>query len=220
MKSLPRKFTRIDEVSQYDHSYLSDEDSIIYLGEYTARKGFSYSDTNQVIFSLKKPMDRRGRAEWKYKMHAISECSNALSDALGKFVNEITFVPVPPSKSKTHAMYDDRILRILNGLTSASAIDIREIIFQRNDRKAAHECATRPNPEDLHEILSVDNTKIFNPHQNVAIFDDVITTGASFKAMKRRLAEVWPDANIIGIYLARRVPEAHDFSEFFTSFEE
>jgi predicted amidophosphoribosyltransferase len=41
---------------------------------------------------------------------------------------------------------------------------------------------------------------------SVAIVDDVLTTGAHFKAMKRILMERFPEARIVGLFLARRVP--------------
>jgi predicted amidophosphoribosyltransferase len=40
----------------------------------------------------------------------------------------------------------------------------------------------------------------------IAVVDDVLTTGAHFKAMKRILIETFPDVSVVGVFLARRVP--------------
>jgi predicted amidophosphoribosyltransferase len=43
------------------------------------------------------------------------------------------------------------------------------------------------------------------PPQAIAIFDDVITTGASFKAAQEILQKEFPKIPIIGIFIARNV---------------
>lgn len=42
------------------------------------------------------------------------------------------------------------------------------------------------------------------------VFDDLLTTGAHFKAMKSALMERFAAAKITGVFLARRVPETDD----------
>ena len=39
----PDRFTEIDELTRPDHSWLTDDDRCYFLGEYTARQGYSYS---------------------------------------------------------------------------------------------------------------------------------------------------------------------------------
>jgi hypothetical protein len=64
---LPTKLTRVDSLLLPDHYYLDADDECYFIGEYTARAGFAFSATNDLIQNLKKPMDRRDRPEWKYK---------------------------------------------------------------------------------------------------------------------------------------------------------
>ena len=58
--TFPRRFTKIDDLTRRDHSYLTGDDACCFIGEYTARKGYAYSATNQPILNFKKTMDRRG----------------------------------------------------------------------------------------------------------------------------------------------------------------
>jgi len=89
-------------------------DDCYYLGEYTARAGYAFSATNDLIQNLKKPMDRKGRPEWRYKTWAINRSAEMLREVLPeKWLASVTFAPVPPSKARDHADYDDRLLRIL-----------------------------------------------------------------------------------------------------------
>lgn len=44
----------------------------------------------------------------------------------------------------------------------------------------------------------------------IALIDDVLTSGAQFAAARRRIAEVLPDVEVIGIFWAKAV-SADDF---------
>src|SRR5690606_1558469 len=80
----PHNLTVIDQLTRPDHYYLDESDVCFFLGEYTARKGFSYSDTNSLIINLKKDMSRRGRPEWQYKGWAIRTAAKALRRAINE----------------------------------------------------------------------------------------------------------------------------------------
>src|ERR1700733_9219526 len=63
----------IDDLTRPDHYHLDAGDTCLFLGEYTARKGFSFSATNQLVLNFKKSVDSRGRPEGKLKERAIRE---------------------------------------------------------------------------------------------------------------------------------------------------
>src|SRR5262249_32681191 len=106
--------TLIDDLTRPDHSYLTSNDSCAFIGEYTARGGFSFSETNDLISNLKKSVDRRLLAEWRYKELAIQKVARTLKAIFSsQWLDRTTFVPIPPSKIKTHHLYDDRLVRIL-----------------------------------------------------------------------------------------------------------
>ena len=48
---------------------------------------------------------------------------------------------------------------------------------------------------------------------SIGLFDDVITTGAHFKAAKSLLTERFGDVAIYGIFVARRVPRSLDVED-------
>ena len=186
-----------------------------YFGEYTARKPYSYSATNQLIGNFKKKVDRRGRPDWHYKEEAIRQVAAVFRAAIAdKSLDAMTFIPIPPSKAKTDQLYDDRLVKMLRAIRSNPVVDVREIITQTNSTMAAHESDQRPTPDQLEQIYAIDRALLKPVPGFIAVVDDVLTTGCHFVAMKRVLARTFPEAKIIGLFLARRVPETADPDDF------
>ena len=210
-RSFPRRFTEIDDLIRPDHAYLTREDSCYFIGEYTARGGYAYSDTNDLIQNLKKPMDRRGRPEWRYKERAIRRAADAFGTALKPdAIDRLTFVPVPPSKAKEHPLYDDRLTRMLHAIRPHPSLDIREIIVQRVSTDAVHAGNVRPKPDRIEELYRVDEA-LKTPIPNlIAIVDDVLTTGAHFRAASSFLSSHFPRTQMVGLFIARRAPDTSD----------
>jgi predicted amidophosphoribosyltransferase len=61
----------------------------------------------------------------------------------------------------------------------------------------------------------IDEQLVTPPPQTILVIDDVLTTGCHFKAMKQVLLNRFPNTAIIGMFIARRVPEADDLDDFF-----
>ena len=206
--AFPDRFTEIDELTRPDHSWLTDEDRCYFLGEYTARQGYAHSPTNDLILNFKKPLDRRGRPEWQYKERAVQRAATAFRQALGAAPAPMTFVPVPPSKARAHPLHDDRVARMLRTIWPGQPADIRDIIIQPESVDAAHESPVRPPPSQIEAGYQIDETLTAPEPEFIAIVDDVLTTGAHFRAASSVLAARFPDVQIVGLFVARRVPDA------------
>jgi predicted amidophosphoribosyltransferase len=150
-------------------------------------------------------MDRRGRPEWGYKDRAIQEAAEQLRGSLNpEFIRRATFIPVPPSKERQHILYDDRMTQVLQRLGAEA--DVRELVYQRESMEDAHSADIRPGPNDLYANYALDETLTEGEVTQIAIVDDVLTTGCHFKAMQQILSENYPQAPIVGLFIARRVP--------------
>jgi len=212
--TFPRRFTKIDPLSLPDHFYLTADDECYFLGEYTARKGYSFSDTNQLILNLKKTMDRRGKMDWPYKAAAIRKAARAFQVALNVSARtSFTFVPVPPSRAKSDPLYDDRLVQMLRGIWPGQQVDVRELINQTASTEASHDSQSRPTPAELISRYVLDGELLTPQPRAIAIIDDVLTTGSHFVAARTVLRHVLPDAQIVGLFVARRVPETMDFQD-------
>lgn len=217
----PRRLTEIDDLTRPDHSWLTPADRCLFLGEYTARKGFSFSATNQVVLNFKKSVERRGRPEWQHKERTIKEVGHAFGAAIkAEWLARVTLVPIPPSKAKTDPLYDDRMVRMLRSIPAAQPLDIRELIIQQQSMTAAHDADVRPTPDDIAAGYQIDEQLAQRTPTVIALFDDVMTTGAHYVAARRVLSARFQQATIFGFFIARRVPETTDFSAFFDDLDD
>lgn len=174
-----------------------------------------FSATNNLIFNLKRKMHRRGRPEWPYKARAIETAAEALRAALSDRARQtLTFVPVPPSKAKSDPLYDDRLLQMLAGLWPGQPVDIRELVVQPESTDAVHDLDDRPTPAGLQARYSLDNQLLAPAPQILAIVDHVLTTGAHYRAVRAILRTAFPTTQIVGLFIAPRVPEAADIEDF------
>lgn len=209
------RLQQIDDLSRPDHYYLTSDDQCYYWGEYTARKGYAFSETNGLIINFKKSPTLRGTAQWRYKGHAITRAADIFRATIREdTLPQLTLVPVPPSKATDHPQYDDRMLQMLQQIGRGRNADIRELVVQTASIEAAHEAGVRPRPEDLVAIYSVREEVVRSPPRTIFVFDDVLTTGCHFKAMKQVLSNRFPNVPVIGLFIARRVPDATIFADF------
>lgn len=211
----PNNLTEIDPLTRPDHSYLTADDECMFLGEYTARKGFAHSNTNNLIFNLKKPLNRKGEADWRYKGIAIQDAARAFRNAIDdRVLRSATFVPIPPSKAKNHPEYDDRITQVIQSIDTIEPVDCRELVLQIRSMAAFHLSSDRPGPEELESLYRVDANLIEPSPTYIVLIDDILTTGSHFKATKRCLRRTFTDVPIVGYFVARRVPDATDVEAF------
>jgi hypothetical protein len=211
--SSPR-FQYIDATNIVDHTRLLQTDRVIFLREYTAQKGFSFSDTNNLISNLKK---KKGDGGFRYKALAIDQCATEIFNGLiPDWLRTACLVPIPPSKCKTDEAFDDRVLRICNGIAAKApfSVDVREIITQKDSLRAAHESSDRPSVEELMANYEINETLCAKPPSVIGIVDDVLTVGNHFRAMSNKLSARCPNAEIVGIFVARRAIPHDNFVDF------
>jgi predicted amidophosphoribosyltransferase len=207
-----KNLTQIDDLTRADHWYLEATDSCHFFGEYTAQKGYSHSPCNQLIVNFKHDPQKRVTSPYafRYKVQAIADVSRALASVFRpEHISSPTFVPVPPSKAKNDPAYDDRCVQTLRQMANytSSPIDVRELVIQTASTDASHGSDNRLGPSDLIPIYAIDEGLAFPSPTSVVIFDDVLTTGAHFKAMQHVLSHRFPGVPIYGIFIARRKPE-------------
>lgn len=203
--------SKIDQLTRPDHCYLSDDDECFYFGDYTARKGYAYSETNQLILNLKKSVSRRNENDYRYKSQAINVVAENLNQHFIK-PELVTFIPIPPSKCRNDPLYDDRLVKILEKFHQLNNnVDFRDLIVQAQTTEASHDMIHRPSPEEIITLYSINTHLIQGIRPHVIIFDDMLTTGSHYKAAQELLLKGIPDINIYGLFVARRAPEALDW---------
>jgi hypothetical protein len=206
------KLFKIDALTRGDHSFLNDSDACYHLMVYHPRKGYAYGPENDLLQNFKKPMDRKDRPEWRYKLRAIQRIGLILSEVLENYdLDDVTIVPIPPSKIQTDPMHDNRLQKVLTILnrTYENELDIRELLYLKENYTPSHESpdGERLKPEDVIELYAIDKSLCKPKPKMIILFDDMITAGAHYVGCRNLLAEKFPSARIIGIFVFRRVPE-------------
>ena len=195
---------QIGDLERSDHYYLTAEHICYFFGEYTARGGYSASSTNQIITNIKKKPSLRQTVQWQYKVNDMNRVARAIRGAIKPdSLPNILFVPIPPSKLRAHADYDDRIATITRAI--APQANVRELLDTVVERDPLHESEQRLKPDELIATLGLNENLCNITTPLIFLIDDVITTGCSFVACRTILQERFPDAQIVGIFAARRV---------------
>lgn len=200
------KLSEIDDLSRPEHSFLKPADRCFFLWEYTPNRGYEFSEANNLILNFKKSPEKQGRPEWWYKEQAIERIAEAFQKSIrAEWLRSVTLVPIPPSGAKGSPRYDDRMLRVFEGLSEKlnSRLDIRELILQRESTVADHKAAQRQSIEDLIDNYYFNEQAALPAPTVIALFDDLLTTGRHFKAAKQLLQNRYPSTEILGIFVAR-----------------
>ena len=223
---MPNRLTEISDHERPDHHHLPTDVRCFFWGEYTPLDqtnghGWSYSSTNQIIGNFKKRLDRKGQSDWQYKGQAIQKIGRAFSefwkwDELHN-KHHVAIVPIPPSKARNDPAFDTRMFEMVSAIAINANIklDIRDCLSFSGAVAASHIAHSRPTPDELLAELSFDKT-IGNPDSQpglIFVFDDVLTTGAHFQAVVRKLEEFFPGVKIIGNFVARRITP-NPFADF------
>jgi hypothetical protein len=200
------RLSLIDDSNRDDHSRLTDDDICYYLFEYTSRRGYGFSATNQLVSNLKKKPSGAGQSSYGYKARAIGTCGGHFSATLDPtWLVEATLVPIPGSKASGHPDFDDRIERVCRAIRPAP--DVRALVVQTESISASHEAGDgeRVTVEHLLQVYEINEALAVPVPQKIAIVDDVLTAGTHYRAMHSILSERFPQVPLVGLFIARRV---------------
>ena len=192
------------EERRYHHWVKKDEDLLYYLGEYES-EGNSKAD-NSLVRNFKKTLDRP-KTEQNYKKEAIERITHCLNKCIPK-ADKLIFIPIPPSKSENDDLFDDRMVRVLKAWKQMNP-NVKYIDCLRFDGKlkASHMSSNdRPNINTLYDHLSFSGQESqIDPSSTIIIFDDMLTTGAHYLAVKKKLKEKYPKNIFKGVFIFRRI---------------
>jgi hypothetical protein len=200
---IPKKLSKIDQVTITDHHHLRAQDECFYIWDYETSQKPPYSPANQFIYNQRIKPTELGRIH--YKQQAIQHGARALCSLVSRRAAEIqcTIVPMPGSKIAGHPDYDDRLSQMLTQAFVGLKADIQPLLQASASTHADH---LRGQRTTLSELL--ENTVLL-PCQKpvrptIIVLDDVLTSGKHFRVASDLLNAEYPQARIVGLFLARR----------------
>jgi hypothetical protein len=190
--------------------YLSHDDKCFFFMDYKARGGFNSSPANNRIDNFKKPPKHRGQAAWDYKLIAIGQFAQDLS-ILFQDNEELTIAFIPSSKPSNHPEYDERFDLLKDKLSSLRP-KFRFVapVKITSERSAAHLLESRSSPAFYKSIFEWVGLEPIP--SSLILIDDVITTGAQFRAYKDFVLQHHPEVAVFGVFWGKTFWDP--FSEF------
>jgi hypothetical protein len=218
------RWRKTDESIDLVHCSDHEQRSLYYGRIYTIKQGYQYSETNNYIYNLKisnsdiQTNPRRKR----YKLEAIEQFAKeitALIQALRQdddSINPLLLVPMPPSKKPSDPEYDDRMEQV--GKLVADTLEnvlCLPVLSMAQSVESYHSRSDARNPEQIYQLLKLDPNLLHNysEHSNIALIDDVLTSGAHYAAATRRLEEFFANVRVIGIFWAKAMSSPEEYPE-------
>lgn len=179
--------------------HLNEEDLCYYYGVY-APGGYSISKYNSLVQNFKKDISRKEYNDWHYRNDAVDKFAHMVHYALSN--RQCTIIPCATSKPRNSPNFNDRLDAVASKLGSLSQnYDIQFCLDTIEERTPSHTGGTR-NPAEI-----IKNTRwatpAKTPNHNIILIDDVLTTGAHFRAYKDIILKNLPNSNVLGLFLAR-----------------
>jgi hypothetical protein len=192
------------EIGQNYPHYLTNQDFCYYAREYIAKGGYSASEANNLILNFKKPVLKKGKPEWAYKINAIARFAAELHRILPQD-NEFLIASIPSSLAKSDPKYDSRLddtlitlkQRYRPGLLIEEPFEVIDASV-----KAVHSGGSR-NPDEIYHNLHWSGLK--NIGGKLILIDDIITSGGHFKACQKLAQKHCQGIEVYGIFWARTV---------------
>lgn len=191
-----------------NREHIRPDDVCLYYHIHTTRaNGEQYTEANSLIANYKK--DPRLLAERPdlviYKEQAITRCAELLRtlvDGLTRRVNEAVLVPMPTSEPRGTEWRDDRLDRtcklILEHTEHLRFMPYLDVLMTL---QKAHAGGPR-NPALIRSNLVWKSEEDVPSDCLVILFDDVLTTGAHFRACKDFVLERSPSCEVMGAFIA------------------
>lgn len=170
------------------------QDTCYFAREFISGGGFAFG-TNQLIFNFKKGPEKKGTVEWSYKESAVKQFAAELP-----FKKPSTIAFIPTSKRRDDTRYDPRFDMLADELgLLCPFISIEEPIEIAASREAVH---YQHGPRSVADYLTTYRWIGFRnqPVDRLIVVDDVLTSGAQFKAYKATVQKHCPELDVIGVF--------------------
>lgn len=128
-----------------------------------------------------------------------ASCRNVARDVTGDDYGEDF------NEAYNDSLYDDRMLQVARGAFAGTAGVVRELLYQDQSLPAFHETDDRRDVALITQHFRIDESLGEPVPRGIIVLDDVLTTGAHFRAAKTVLQRRFVGVPVLGIFVAWRV---------------
>lgn len=199
-------------MNSFNHRELDSEDICFFLHtrethQYNEIEQWSYAYQTIENFKISPTALQNTPARRQYKERAVQAITDDLarlfrdSDPRARFL----LVPAVTSKSKADPNYDDRLVRVCSMVAGRFPnVDWFEMLSTSRTIASAHTGAGTRDVSALLSNIVVDTSIPVMNYASVLIFDDVISSGAHFKACEAAIKRAYGnDVLVEGVFWAR-----------------
>ncbi len=191
---------KIDAIELENLQYLNADDICYYAKDFFSGTGYQGGEVNNDIFNFKKKPNERGQ---NYRTEAIYKFAletSVLFDCEGEGTYPVT--AIPSSKAKSDPNYTKRFEDFFSELIKLRpCLDVIWPVSIKTTVIPAHAGGIR-NPKNIEENY-IFNGFEGNTPDYILVFDDVLTSGAHFRAFKDFLKKSGYGGKVYGIFWAK-----------------
>lgn len=183
-------------------NHLNTTDICLYAHDFIRGTGFQGGQVNSDVLNFKKGPNENGQ---HYRTQAINKFAldaSSLFDCNNPD-NSYLVSAIPSSKSKVDPEYDHRFEDFFKQLQKfCPCVNVIWPVTVINSTQASHQTSGVRNPQMIMQNYLFNGFSGINP-VNLIVFDDVLTTGAHFRAYKDFLSQNGFQGNIFGVFWAK-----------------
>lgn len=181
--------------------HLDSSDICWYAHDFIGGAGFRGGAVNSNILNFKK----KPKDSWQHyrtqSIHKFALDSSGLFDCSGN--NSYFVTAIPSSKAKNDPEYDNRFEDFFNQLQKyCPCVNVTWPITVINSTEASHRMSGARNPEAIMKNYQFNGFGGLKP-TNLVVFDDVLTSGAHFRAYKDFLIKNGFQGKVFGVFWAK-----------------
>lgn len=197
---MARSWKNIDLITVSSIPYLIPDDECIYANDYISKTGFHGGQVNDCIINFKKPPGAPGQQHRTRAINKIALDASELFDCESGRTYAVT--AMPSSKSKSDPSYDNRFEDLFQLLkTFSPCINIIWPVTAKNSVMPSHQNGPR-DPKVLKNNYNFNGFAGSEP-EFLIVFDDVLTSGAHFRAYKDFITQSGYQGKVFGVFWAK-----------------
>lgn len=193
---------KVDQVLINNIQHLNANDNCYYAKDYVPGVGYQGSIVNDDILNFKKAPGSPGQ---QHRARAVNKFAVEVSTILNCDQGRKFYVTaVPSSKNKHDPMYDRRFEDLFEELKKFSpCIEVVWPVVAINSVQASHHSGSR-DPDVLKQNYNYSGFAGIEP-ESLIVFDDVLTSGAHFRAYKDFIIESGYQGKVFGVFWAKTI---------------